>query len=110
LIRAMLVRLAEEDHIMVLTLHHIVSDGWSNSVLLRELMVLYRAFSAGRPSPLSELPIQYADYAVWQREWLQGAELDRQIGYWKSQLAEAPPLLDLPTDRPRQAARNYRGA
>ncbi|WP_250634474.1 SDR family NAD(P)-dependent oxidoreductase, partial [Pinirhizobacter soli] len=88
LIRFSLMRLAEEDHILLLTMHHIVSDGWSMGVVAREMVALYGAFIEGRPSPLPELPIQYADFAHWQREWLKGEVLERQLGYWKRQLAQ----------------------
>ena len=91
-------------------MHHIVSDGWSLGVLMRELGALYEAFAAGRPSPLPELPIQYADFAVWQQQWLSGEVLEKQLGYWKRQLAGAPPELSLPTDRPRPPVQTYRGA
>jgi amino acid adenylation domain-containing protein len=110
LIRARLLRLAAEDHVIALTLHHIVSDGWSMGVLVREVAALYAAFSGGEPSPLAELPVQYADYARWQRGWLTGAVLDRQLAYWRARLADAPPRLALPTDRPRAAVRRHRGA
>jgi Condensation domain len=95
--------------VMLLTMHHIVSDGWSVGVLIREFTALYEAYRRGEPSPLPELEIQYADYAVWQRQWLQGEALEAQLGYWRKQLAGAP-LLDLPTDRPRSVATNHRGA
>ncbi|RYZ36779.1 MAG: non-ribosomal peptide synthetase, partial [Myxococcaceae bacterium] len=95
---------------LLLTLHHIVSDGWSMGVLVRELAALYEAFSAGRSSPLTELPVQYADYSVWQRAWLQGEALEAQRSWWRHQLAGAPSLLELPTDRLRPATRTYRGA
>jgi amino acid adenylation domain-containing protein len=91
-------------------MHHIISDGWSMGVLVRELGALYPAFAAGQPSPLPELPIQYADFASWQRQWLAGEVLDYQLAYWKRQLAGAPPALELPTDRPRPAVQSYRGA
>ncbi|MBA3712218.1 MAG: amino acid adenylation domain-containing protein [Pyrinomonadaceae bacterium] len=110
LVRARLFRLDEEEHILLLTLHHIISDGWSMGVLFRELGTLYEAFSAGRPSPLEELPIQYADYAVWQREGPQSESLSKQLSYWKEQLAGAPAVLELPTDKPRPAVQNFRGA
>ena len=110
LFRATLIRLGDDDHILVLTMHHIVSDGWSTGVLYRELSALYEAFSQGKPSPLADLPIQYADFAVWQREWLQGEVLDRQLSYWKEQLEGIPAVLNLPTDRPRPAVQSYRGA
>ncbi|HLK59747.1 MAG TPA: condensation domain-containing protein, partial [Chthonomonadaceae bacterium] len=98
-----------ENHILILILHHIVSDGWSNGVILRELSALYNALSAGSPSSLPALAVQYADYAAWQRNWLQGETLQREIVYWKTQLAGAPPLTTLPTDRPRGTKRNYQG-
>jgi amino acid adenylation domain-containing protein len=110
MIRARLIRLAEADHVLLYPMHHIASDGWSNGLFLREVGALYGAFVAGRPSPLAELPIQYADYAQWQRAWLQGEALDRQIAYWKQHLAGAPRALDLPTDRPRPPVQTHRGA
>jgi amino acid adenylation domain-containing protein len=110
LFRALLLRVAEEDHVLVMCTHHIVSDGWSMDVLLRELSVLYAAYRDGGESPLRELPVQYADYAVWQREQMQSDALERQFAYWKAQLAGAPVLLELPTDRPRPAVRTYQGA
>ncbi|HEY0406879.1 MAG TPA: amino acid adenylation domain-containing protein, partial [Pyrinomonadaceae bacterium] len=110
LVQAKLVRLAEEQHILLLTMHHIVSDTWSLGVLERELWTLYESKLAGEPSPLEELPIQYADYAAWQREHLQGEILEAQLAYWKRQLSGAPPLLELPTDRPRPPVQSYRGA
>jgi amino acid adenylation domain-containing protein len=110
LLRVTLVRLDEEEHVLLLTMHHIVSDGWSMGVLVSEVSALYEAYVAGRPSPLAELPLQYADYAAWQREWLQGENLERQLSFWRERLAGAPPLLGLPTDRPRPAVQSYRGA
>ncbi|MDQ3258818.1 MAG: condensation domain-containing protein, partial [Acidobacteriota bacterium] len=110
LIRARLLRLGEEEHILVLTMHHIVNDGWSAGVLFRELGALYKAYSEGGPSPLEELPIQYADYAVWQREWLRGEVLEKQLSYWRAQLAGSPAILELPTDRPRPAVQSFHGA
>jgi len=95
--------------VALLTMHHIVSDGWSMGVLVKEVAALYEAFSAGQDSPLPELEIQYADYATWQRSWLQGAVLEQQLGYWKEQLAGVPALLELPVDRPRPAVQSYRG-
>jgi hypothetical protein len=109
-VRARFLRLGELDHILLLTMHHIVSDGWSLGVLVRELTMLYEAYSDGRPSPLSALPIQYADFALWQREWLSGEEMDRQLDYWKEQLRDAPAVLELPTDRPRPKVQSFRGA
>ncbi len=91
-------------------MHHIVSDGWSIGVLVRELGALYRAFVAGQPSPLSDIPVQYGDYAIWQRMRLQGECLDGQLRYWQQRLKGAPAALDLPTDRPRPAAQTFRGA
>ena len=110
LFRSTLLRLGAQDHILLVTLHHIIFDGWSQSVLRTELSALYNAFSQGEPDPLPDLPIQYADYAVWQRDWLHGEELERQIGYWKQNLAGSPGLLELPTDRPRPPFQSFRGA
>lgn len=109
LLRARLLRLAEEEHIILLTIHHIVGDDWSTKVLIQEISLLYAAFAEGMPSPLPELPIQYADFAVWQRNYLQGEVLDRYTNYWKQQLAGIPPLLELPTDHPRPAVMSFRG-
>ncbi|WP_420130689.1 amino acid adenylation domain-containing protein [Longimicrobium sp.] len=110
LFRAALLRLDTDDHVLLLSMHHIVSDGWSMGVLDREMWTLYEAYRDGRASPLPELPVQYADYAVWQREQLAGEALDRQLAYWRERLAGAPELLELPTDRPRPAVQTYRGA
>ncbi|HEY7767794.1 non-ribosomal peptide synthase/polyketide synthase [Longimicrobium sp.] len=110
LFRAVLLRLDAQDHLLLVSMHHIVSDGWSMGVLLRELSALYEAYREGRASPLAELPVQYADYAAWQREQLQGESLNRQLSYWKARLAGAPRVLELPTDRPRPAVRTHRGA
>jgi len=110
LLRGSLVRLGEREHAVLLNQHHIISDGWSTGVLEREVVALYGAFSAGRPSPLPELSLQYADFAVWQRGWLAGEALERQVGYWRQRLAGLPALLELPTDRPRPALRTHRGA
>ena len=109
LLRAGLLRLDEEDHVLLLTMHHIVSDEWSSGIFYGELATLYEAFRAGRPSPLGELPIQYADFAIWQREWLQGEVLEAQLSYWMEQLGGVPALLELPTDRPRRAEQTDRG-
>jgi amino acid adenylation domain-containing protein len=109
LLRATLLRLDAADHVLLLTMHHIVSDGWSMGLLLRELTALYDAFAVGRPSPLPELPLQYADFAVWQRAWLQGPVLNAQLAYWRRQLAGLP-ALQLPTDRPRPPVQAFRGA
>jgi amino acid adenylation domain-containing protein len=110
LLRARLLRLDASDHVLLLTLHHMVTDGWSSGVLVRELGALYRAFVAGGPSPLPPLPVQYADYALWQRSWLRGEILEDQIAWWKERLAGAPPSLDLPADRPRPPAQTFAGS
>jgi thioesterase domain-containing protein len=110
LLRAALLRLSEHEHVAMVVMHHIVSDGWSRNVLIQDLGALYQSYVEGRPSPLPVLPIQYADYALWQRGWLQGGALDRQIRYWQDRLAGAPRVLDLPTDRSRPAVQNFRGA
>jgi amino acid adenylation domain-containing protein len=110
LFRASLLRLGAGEHLLVVAMHHIVSDGWSDGILFRELEALYEAYHNGQSSPLAELPIQYADFAVWQREWLQGEVLERQLSYWTEQLRGAPPSLELPTDRPRPSLQSYRGA
>jgi amino acid adenylation domain-containing protein/non-ribosomal peptide synthase protein (TIGR01720 family) len=109
LLRVELRQLAEEEHVLILTIHHIVSDAWSMEVFERELSEVYKAFSNGQPSPLPELPIQYADYAVWQRHWLEGESLQLQLSYWKQHLAGAPEVLQLPTDHPRPAIQTFRG-
>ena len=109
LLRAHLLRLGEREHIALLTMHHIVSDGWSMSMLVGEVSALYAAYAAGAPSPLAPLPVQYADYALWQREWLQGDVLDSQLSYWRERLEGAPRVLELPTDRPRPAVQSSRG-
>jgi acyl carrier protein len=110
ILRPFLLRLGEEDHILLLNTHHIANDGWSNGVFTRDLTLLYEAALEGRPASLPELPVQYADYAVWQRNWLQGEILERQLAYWKTRLEGAPPVLALPTDRPRPAVQTFRGA
>ncbi|AGY58062.1 non-ribosomal peptide synthetase [Gloeobacter kilaueensis] len=109
LLRAVLFRLAPSEHVLLLTMHHIVSDGWSIGILIQELAALYAAFRSGQPSPLPELPIQYADFATWQQQWLSGKVLEEQLSYWQKQLAGAPALLELPTDRPRPPVQSYRG-
>ncbi|POA48981.1 non-ribosomal peptide synthetase [Pseudomonas sp. MPR-ANC1] len=109
LVRGRLVRLADDHHVLLLTMHHIISDGWSMGVLTRELMALYQAFSRGEADPLPPLALQYTDYAVWQRRWLSGEVLQRQCDYWQQNLAGAPALLSLPTDRPRPAQQDYSG-
>src|SRR3954470_10338 len=110
LFRGALLRLGEEDHALLLSMHHIVSDGWSMGVLAREFSALYEAYREGGESPLPELQVQYADYAVWQREQLEGEALERQLSYWRERLPGAPELLELPTDHPRPPAQTYRGA
>ena len=110
LLRAQLIRLGEHEHIFLLTLHHIVADGWSTGVLVREIGALYQDLREGRPPALPELPVQYADYAAWQREELAGGALERQLAWWKERLAGAPELLELPTDRPRPAVQRFAGA
>ncbi|HVT17366.1 MAG TPA: amino acid adenylation domain-containing protein [Thermoanaerobaculia bacterium] len=110
LLRVRLLRLAGTAHVLLVNLHHIIADGWSAEVFLRELAALYQAFHAGEPSPLSALTIQYADFAVWQRAWLQGEALSALLAYWRQQLAGAPPVLDLPGDRPRPALLSFHGA
>ncbi|MFN2236119.1 MAG: amino acid adenylation domain-containing protein, partial [Anaerolineales bacterium] len=109
LLRAVLYRLSGKEHILLLTFHHIVTDGWSTGVFSHELAVLYEAFSTGKPSPLAELSIQYADFALWQRQHLQSEALEPLLSYWKQQLSDAPPLLELPTDRPRPAVQSNKG-
>jgi len=108
--RTTLLRLGDQEHVLLLTSHHIVSDGWSAEILFRELSVLYDAFADGKPSPLTPLPIQYADFAAWQRKWLQGSVLEEQLAYWKKQLAGVDGVLALPTDHPRPAVQTFRGA
>ncbi|MBV9774197.1 MAG: amino acid adenylation domain-containing protein, partial [Gemmatimonadetes bacterium] len=110
LFRARLVRLAEEEHVLLLALHHVVGDAWSLGVLTREVAALYPALAAGEASPLPPLPVQYADYAVWQRRWLRGDALRHQLDYWTAQLGGAPALLELPTDRPRPPVQTHRAA
>ncbi len=110
LLRATLVRLRPDDHLLVLVMHHVIGDRWSMGVMADELTALYKAFLEGQPSPLGDLGAQYADFAIWQRQWLQGELLEKQLSYWKRQLAGAPAVLDLPTDRPRPAVQTYRGS
>ncbi|RKH43049.1 AMP-dependent synthetase [Corallococcus sicarius] len=109
-VRAKLLKLSEERHRLLLTLHHVVSDGWSMGVVVRELGALYAAFAQGRPSPLPELPVQYADHAAWLRRRLEGGLLDEELAWWKERLAGAPPLLELPLDRPRPERQHFEGA
>jgi amino acid adenylation domain-containing protein/non-ribosomal peptide synthase protein (TIGR01720 family) len=110
LLRPLLLRTGEAEHAAVLNLHHIAFDGWSMGILARELGELYRAFAAGLPSPLAELPLQYADFAAWQRRWLSGEVLEELLRYWQERLAGAPEVLSLPVDRPRPAVPSHRGA
>ena len=110
LVRARLLRLGEQRHILQLTLHHIISDSWSMGVLFRETGKLYEAFSAHKPSPLPELEIQYADYALWERRWLNAEVIEKQLSYWRERLAGAPPTLELPLDRPRPERESFRGS
>ena len=110
LIRGRLLALGPDDHVLLVTMHHIVSDGWSGGVLAKEFSALYGAFREGRPDPLPPLAIQYADFGMWQRQWLQGPLLQQQLEQWARQLRGAPALLDLPTDRPRPPVQDYRGA
>ncbi|HJX27815.1 MAG TPA: amino acid adenylation domain-containing protein, partial [Thermoanaerobaculia bacterium] len=113
LLRGLLLRLAKGEHVVALTMHHIASDGWSMGILVREVTALYAALAenpAGRSSPLPELPVQYADFAVWQHSWLRGEVLENEISFWRRQLAGLPPLLELPPDRPRPVVQSYRGA
>lgn len=109
LLRTRLIRLANDRHVLIVTMHHIVSDGWSMGVLISEVAMLYNAFQRDLPSPLPELKIQYADYAQWQREWLAGERLERQLNYWRTRL-EGVPILELPTDFPRPPTMTYEGA
>ncbi|MBI3875437.1 MAG: amino acid adenylation domain-containing protein, partial [Verrucomicrobia bacterium] len=110
MVRARLFRLAEQEHVLFLNMHHIASDGWSWAVFFKELAAFYDAFSFGRAVSLPELPIQYADYAVWQRDHLDVERFEKHLAYWKQQLADSPSLLELPTDRPRPAVQSFRGA
>ena len=110
LLRVKLLRVAEDDHVLVLTLHHIVSDGWSMPVMVDELVQLYQGLCSGQTVELPELPIQYADYAVWQRQWMEAGERERQLAYWKGQLGDRQPVLELPGDRPRPATQDFAGA
>ncbi|SEN18920.1 non-ribosomal peptide synthase domain TIGR01720/amino acid adenylation domain-containing protein [Stigmatella aurantiaca] len=109
LLRLTLVRMDPRAHMLVLVMHHIVSDGWSMGVLVKEVGALYAAYQRGEPSPLAELPVQYADWAGWQRAWLEGGVLEAQLGWWRERLHGAPPALELPTDRPRSSTPSYRG-
>ncbi|KAF9555957.1 hypothetical protein EC968_008552, partial [Mortierella alpina] len=110
LIRALLIQLKDDEYVLLITQHHIISDGWSSGIMLRELSQLYTAYCNGEPNPLAPLRIQYADYAAWQREWLSGNRLKTQSDYWRTALAGSPVLLDLPTDRPRPPQQSFKGS
>ncbi|MEI2581295.1 amino acid adenylation domain-containing protein [Scytonema sp. PRP1] len=110
MLRACLLQISPQEHILQLVMHHIATDGWSMGVLFEQLTTLYQAFLEGRRNPLPELPIQYGDYAVWQRQWLSGEVVEKQLKYWKQQLAGATPALELPTDRPRPPVQTRQGA
>jgi aspartate racemase len=109
MLRSTLIRRGPEDHVLLIVMHHIASDGWSQGVLFEELRAFYTTFTTGKPVSLPELPVQYADYAVWQRGWLTGEVLKEQLGYWKQRLGGQLPVLDLPSDWPRPAVPSYRG-
>ncbi|OYD86627.1 non-ribosomal peptide synthetase, partial [Nostoc sp. 'Peltigera membranacea cyanobiont' 213] len=109
LLRVSLMRLGADEHVLLLTMHHIVSDAWSIGIFVQELAILYKAFSCLEPSPLPELPIQYADFACWQHQWLQGKVRETQINYWKQKLTGSSPVLELPTDRPRPPIQTFQG-
>src|SRR5262249_31375028 len=109
LIRARLLRLEDEEHVLLVTVHHIVADGWSIGLLTQELGTLYGAYSCGKASPLPELPLQYPDFAVWQEQWLKSNGVDDQLRYWTRQLSKLP-LLQIPTDRARPPTQTFRGA
>ncbi len=110
LLRLSFLEIEPTEGVLLLTMHHIISDGWSMGLLLQEITALYQAFSSQQPSPLPELPIQYADFAVWQRQWLQGEVLQTQLNYWQQQLGNNLPILNLPTDRPRPSVQTFQGA
>jgi hypothetical protein len=110
LLRITLVRLKDDEHVLLLAMHHIVSDAWSMDVFIGEVVALYQGYAAGREVVLPALPIQYADFAAWQREWLQGDVLEEQFAYWQQQLGGGLPILELPTDRPRPALQTYNGS
>lgn len=109
MLRATLIHLSEREHVLLLSMHHIASDGWSTGILMHELATFYESFITGKPPSLPSLQIQYADFAVWQRQWLQGENLNKQLLYWKERLRDAPTALDLPVDRPRPSVRTYHG-
>jgi amino acid adenylation domain-containing protein len=110
LFRTTLFRLSEQEHVLLVVMHHIISDGWSIEVLIRDVPLIYAALCQGASADLPELPVQYADYAYWQRQWLQGKVLDEELAYWRNQLEGTPPVLNLPTDRPRPSALSLKGS
>ncbi|WP_449124152.1 amino acid adenylation domain-containing protein [Pseudomonas viridiflava] len=110
LLRVRLLNLRSDEHLLILTQHHIVSDGWSMPIMVNELVRLYEGFSQGRDAQLAELSLQYADYALWQRNWMEAGEQARQLAYWKQQLGDEQPILELPADRPRPALQSHAGA
>ncbi len=110
LVRTTLLRLGPEEHVLLVTMHHIVSDGWSVPIYVREMATLYEGLTTGKPQALPPLPVQYADFAHWQRRWLQGETLEAELAHWRERLRDLPPLLELPADRPRPAVRDWRGA
>src|SRR5262249_1769825 len=110
LLRVSLLQLGAEDYVLSCTMHHIVSDEWSLNLLTHELGALYESYTQATVSELPDLPVQYVDYAVWQREWLQGEALEQQLAYWKRQLSDLPPVLKLPSDHPGPPVQSYRGA
>lgn len=110
LLRAALLQVTPHDHVLVLTLHHIVSDGWSLQVMIEELVQLYAGFNLGHDAGLPALPIQYADYALWQRQWMEAGEQERQLTYWQQKLGDEQPVLELPTDRARPVEQSFAGA
>ncbi|HYL99407.1 MAG TPA: amino acid adenylation domain-containing protein, partial [Blastocatellia bacterium] len=109
LFRSVLLQLSRDHHVLICTTHHIVSDGWSQGVLVYEMSSLYNAFAEGTQSPFPELPVQYADFSVWQRKWLQGHVLEEQLSYWRDQLDGAPEVIEIPSDRPRPSVQTFRG-
>ncbi|MEM5729877.1 condensation domain-containing protein, partial [Pseudomonas aeruginosa] len=109
LLRVLLLRLSAEEQVLVVTLHHIVSDGWSTPIMVEELLQFYAGYREGRAVELEPLPIQYADYALWQRSWMEAGERERQLAYWRQQLGGEQPVLELPTDRPRPSVQSPAG-
>ncbi len=108
-LRAVLHKLADDDHVLTVLLHHTMADGWSLDILFRDLARLYNAYAAGNGNPLAQLPVQYGDYAVWQKQQLTGAYFEEQVAYWRETLKGVPPMIDLPTDYPRPPVQSYRG-